>query len=119
MVQKAPACTVEVLANALKELFNSDVKNEIIGVRHGEKAYETLLTNEECANALDMGDFYRVPCDSRDLNYAKYFTDGQTEEPKLSEFNSDNTELLTIEQVKERLMTLTYIQDEVEQWSNR
>ena len=92
---------------------------KIIGIRHGEKMYETLLTNEECAHAIDMGNFYRVPADKRDLNYDKYFTDGNTERTKLSEFNSNNTELMNVEQVKEKLMTLSYIRDELAKWENR
>ncbi len=115
LVQKAPACTIEVLAKAVKELFDKENKTEIkvIGIRHGEKMYETLLTNEECANAYDMGNFYRVPCDKRDLNYDKYFKEGNTERNPLSEFNSNNTELLTVEEVKEKLLTLQYIRDEI------
>jgi UDP-glucose 4-epimerase len=118
MVQKAPATTIGVLAQAVKELF--DVKNDIkvIGIRHGEKMYETLLTNEECAHAIDMGNFYRVPADKRDLNYDKYFTDGDQERTKLTEFNSNNTQLLTVEQTKEKLLTLSYIRDELEVWRN-
>lgn len=116
MVQKAPACTIDVLADALIELFDAKVNKVVIGVRHGEKKYETLLTNEECANAIDMGNFYRVPCDSRDLNYAAYMENGEVNRFELSEFNSDNTELLNIEQVKEKLLSLKYIQDELKQW---
>ena len=115
LVQKAPACTIEVLAKAVKELFDKENKTEIkiIGIRHGEKMYETLLTNEECANATDMGEFYRVPCDKRDLNYDKYFKDGDKERNPLTEFNSNNTDLLTVEQVKEKLLSLQYIRDEL------
>ena len=115
LVQKAPACTIEVLAKAVKELFDKENKTEIkiIGIRHGEKMYETLLTNEECANATDMGEFYRVPCDKRDLNYDKYFKDGDKERNPLTEFNSNNTDLLTVEQVKEKLLSLEYIRDEL------
>ena len=119
MVQKAPACTIEVQAQAVKELFHSDDEIKVIGIRHGEKMYETLLTNEECANAIDMGNFYRVPCDKRDLNYDKYFKDGDVQRNPLTEFNSNNTELLNVEQVKEKLMTLKYIQEELEEWENR
>lgn len=119
MVQKAPACTIGVLAQAVKELFHVDSEIKVIGIRHGEKMYETLLTNEECAHAIDMGNFYRVPADKRDLNYDKYFTDGNTERVKLSEFNSNNTELMNVEQVKEKLLTLSYIRDEIAQWENR
>lgn len=119
MVQKAPATTIEVLAQALKELFNSDSDIKIIGIRHGEKMYETLLTNEECSHAIDMGNFYRVPADKRELNYDKYFTNGDHERSKLSEFNSNNTNLLSVEQTKEKLLTLSYIRDEINAWENR
>jgi UDP-glucose 4-epimerase len=119
MVQKAPATTIEVLATAVKELFHSDNEIKVIGVRHGEKMYETLLTNEECANAIDMGNFYRVPADKRDLNYDKYFTDGNKEISSLSEFNSNNTILLTVEQTKEKLLTLAYIQEEIKVWEKK
>ncbi len=119
MVQKAPACTIEVQAQAVKELFHSDDEIKVIGIRHGEKMYETLLTNEECANAVDMGNFYRVPCDKRDLNYDKYFKDGDVERNPLTEFNSNNTELLDVEQVKEKLLSLKYIRDELEEWKEK
>lgn len=118
LVQKAPACTIEVLAKAVTELFAPGHEIKVIGIRHGEKMYETLLTNEECANAVDMGEFYRVPCDKRDLNYDKYFKDGDTERNTLTEFNSSNTELLDVEQVKEKLLTLQYIRDELAEWEN-
>lgn len=116
LVQKAPACTIETLAKAVTELFNPGHEIKIIGIRHGEKMYETLLTNEECANAIDLGDFYRVPCDKRDLNYDKYFKEGDVERNPLTEFNSSNTELLNVEQVKEKLLELQYIQDELKNW---
>ena len=116
MVQKAPACTIGVLAQAVKELFESEDEIKVIGIRHGEKMYETLLTNEECSNAIDMGNFYRVPCDKRGLNYDKYFKEGNVERNKLTEFNSNNTELLNVEQVKEKLLTLSYIRDEIAAW---
>lgn len=116
LVQKAPACTIEVLAGAVKELFAPDTEIKVIGIRHGEKMYETLLTNEECANALDMGNFYRVPADKRSLNYDKYFKDGDKKRNTLTEFNSNNTELWTVEQVKEKLLTLPYIQNELANW---
>ena len=119
LVQKAPACTIEVLAKAVTELFNPETEIKVIGIRHGEKVYETLLTNEECANAIDMGEFYRVPCDSRGLNYDKYFSNGDKERSTLSEFNSNNTELLTVEQVKEKLLSLQYIRDELAAWENK
>jgi len=116
MVQKAPATTIEVLAQAVKELFLADNEMRVIGIRHGEKMYETLLTNEECAHAIDMGAFYRVPADKRDLNYDKYFTNGDQTREKLTEFNSNNTQLLTVEQTKEKLLSLQYIRDELEAW---
>ena len=115
LVQKAPACTIKVQAEAVCDLFNGD-KGAIrqIGIRHGEKMYETLLTNEECERAIDLGKFYRVPCDSRNLNYDKYFTQGNIERAKLTEFNSNNTELLDVEEVKAKLMELSYIKEELE-----
>ncbi len=115
LVQKAPACTIETQAKAVIELFNPKQKTEIkiIGIRHGEKMYETLLTNEECANAIDMGNFYRVPCDKRGLNYDKYFKDGDTERNTLTEFNSNNTQLLTVEETRAKIASLAYIQDEL------
>mgnify|MGYP003320760159 FL=1 len=116
LVQKAPACTIQTQAEAVCELFAPETEIKVIGIRHGEKMYETLLTNEECANAIDMGDFYRVPCDKRGLNYDKYFKEGDTERVKLSEFNSNNTELLNVEQVKEKLLSLQYIRDEIAAW---
>ena len=114
LVQKAPACTIEVLAKAVTGLFAPDHEIRVIGIRHGEKMYETLLTNEECANAMDLGDFYRVPCDKRGLNYDKYFKEGNVERNPLSEFNSHNTDLLDVEQVKQKLLTLSYIRDELD-----
>lgn len=114
LVQKAPACTIEVLAQAVKELFQADNPIKIIGIRHGEKMYETLLTNEECTHAIDMGDFYRVPCDHRDLNYEKYVDFGNVNRNPMHEFDSQNTKLLTVEQVKAKLVALPYIRDELE-----
>lgn len=119
MVQKAPACTIEDLAKAVKEIFNADNEIKIIGIRHGEKMYETLLTNEECAHAIDMGNFYRVPCDKRDLNYEKYFSKGNEKRNVLKEYNSKNTQILNVNQVKEKLLSLKYIQDELKEWNNR
>ncbi len=114
LVQKAPACTIQTQAEAVCELFGGDKKAiKVIGIRHGEKMYETLLTNEECAHAIDLGNFYRVPCDKRGLNYDKYFSKGDTERNVLTEFNSSNTKLLNVEQVKEKLLTLSYIQEEL------
>lgn len=118
MVQKAPACTIGVLVQAVKELFHAENEVKVIGIRHGEKMYETLLTNEECAHAVDMGNFYRVPADKRDLNYDKYFTDGNLKRAELSEFNSNNTRLMDVEQVKEKLLTLSYVRDEVARWES-
>lgn len=115
LVQKAPACTIKTQAEAVCELFHSDKNNiKIIGIRHGEKMYETLLTNEECAHAIDMGNFYRVPCDKRGLNYDKYFKQGDTDRNVLTEFNSHNTQLLDTEGVKRKLLELKYIRDELE-----
>ena len=114
LVQKAPACTIKTQAEAVCELFGGD-KNSIktIGIRHGEKMYETLLTNEECAHAIDMGDFYRVPADKRGLNYDKYFNKGDENRNPLTEFNSNNTKLLNVEQVKEKILSLQYISEEL------
>jgi len=114
LVQKAPACTIQTQAEAVCELFHGDKdKIKLVGIRHGEKMYETLLTNEECSNAIDMGMFFRVPSDKRDLNYDKYFISGDTERNLLTEFNSNNTELLDLEQVKNKLLSLDYIQEEI------
>ena len=116
MVEKAPACTIEVLAEAVRSLFNPTHEIKVIGIRHGEKMYETLLTNEECANAIDMGHFYCVPADKRDLNYDKYFSHGDEHRNLLTEFDSSNTNLLNVEQVKEKLLSLKYVQEEIENW---
>lgn len=114
LVQKAPACTIQTQAEAVCELFGGDKEAiRVIGVRHGEKMYETLLTNEECANAIDLGGFYRVPCDNRNLNYDKYFNQGDVDRNPLTEFNSNNTELLSVEQTKEKIASLAYIQEEM------
>ena len=114
LVQKAPACTIQTQAEAVCELFGGDKKQiRIIGIRHGEKMYETLLTKEECVRAIDMGNFYRVPCDKRDLNYDKYFTQGNSQLTQITEFNSNNTIRLDIEQVKTKIASLQYIQDEL------
>ena len=114
LVQKAPACTIQTQAEAVCELFGGDKQDiRVIGIRHGEKVYETLLTNEECAHAIDMGNFYRVPCDKRGLNYDKYISKGDTERNKLTEFNSNNTKLLNVEETKAKIASLQYIQDEI------
>lgn len=114
LVQKAPACTIQTQAEAVCELFGADKNNiKTIGIRHGEKMYETLLTNEECASAVDMGNFYRVPADKRGLNYDKYFSKGDEKRNTLTEFNSNNTKLLNVEQVKEKILSLQYIRDEL------
>ena len=116
-VQKADACTIDVLTQAIKELFGvPDYPTQIIGIRHGEKLYETLLTNEECAHAIDCGMFYRVIADNRDLNYDKYLSKGNTERNPLSEFNSNNTTLLDVEQVKKKLLTSQLVVDELATW---
>ncbi len=110
LVQKAPAASIRTMAEAVCEIFDYDKNNiKTIGIRHGEKMYETLLTNEECANAIDMGNFYRVPCDKRDLNYDKYYNEGDTSRNTLHEFNSNNTELLDVEQTKKKIEELKYI----------
>lgn len=111
-VQKAPAATIETLAIALKELFNADSEIEIIGARHGEKMYETLCGKEEMSKSIDMGNFYRIPADMRDLNYTKYV---QTDGPKLidCEYNSDNTNRLNVEELKKLLLSLDYVQNEL------
>ena len=119
LVQKAPACTIETLAKAVTGLFAPGHEIKVIGIRHGEKMYETLLTNEECAHAIDLGNFYRVPCDKRDLNYDKYFKDGDTQRNVLTEFNSNNTELLNVEQVQQKLLSLRYIREELEAMKNK
>lgn len=113
LVQKAPACTIETLAKAVTELFAPSHEICTIGIRHGEKMYETLLTNEECANSVDMGDFYRVPCDKRGLNYDKFFIKGDANRNTITEFNSNNTKLLSVEETKTKLVSLQYIQDEL------
>ena len=114
LVQKAPACTIKTQAEAVCELFGGKTEDiRVIGIRHGEKMYETLLTNEECARAVDLGNFYRVPCDNRGLNYDKYFKQGDTKRNLLSEFNSNNTKLLNVEEVKDKLLELSYIRDEL------
>ena len=115
LVQKAPACTIETLARATKALFDRSDKIpvKVIGIRHGEKMYETLLTNEEGAHAIDLGNFYRVPADQRDLNYDKYFKTGDAQRNPLKEFTSSNTRLMTVDEVKDKLLTLSYIRDEL------
>ncbi len=114
LVQKAPACTIQTQAEAVCELFGGKKEEiKVIGIRHGEKMYETLLTNEECAKAEDMGNFYRVPADNRTLNYDKYFTEGDTKRCELTEFNSDNTIRLNVEQTKAKIASLEYIQNEL------
>lgn len=117
-VQKAPACTIEVLAQAVKELFHADNDIKVIGIRHGEKMYETLLTDEECANAIDLGNFYRVPADKRDLNYDKYFSKGY-EKAELTQFNSNNTELMDVQSVMNKLLEVPLVREELEKWENK
>ncbi|MGL9837156.1 hypothetical protein EB22_01353 [Enterococcus faecium] len=119
MVQKSPASTVGDLTQAIKELFHADNEIHIIGTRHGEKRYETLLTKEEYLVAQDMGDFYRVPADTRNLNYDKYFVEGSKELTQEGEYNSDNTQRLSVEQIKERLLELEYVRKELKEWENQ
>lgn len=114
LIQKAPACTIETQAQAVCELFGGKKEDiKVIGIRHGEKMYETLLTNEECAKAIDMGNFYRVPADNRGLNYDKYFKEGDEKRNTLTEFNSNNTRILNVEETKAKIASLQYIQDEL------
>lgn len=114
LIQKAPACTIQTQAEAVCELFGGKKEDiKVIGIRHGEKMYETLLTNEECAKAVDMGNFYRVPADNRGLNYDKYFKEGDEKRNVLTEFNSNNTRLLNVEETKEKIASLKYIQEEL------
>lgn len=119
MVQKSPASTIRDLAVAIKELFNAENEVKIIGTRHGEKLYETLLTREEHLVAEDKGDFYRVPADTRDLNYEKFFDEGDKELSTQEEYNSHNTTRLTVDEVKEKLMKLDYVREELKQWENQ
>lgn len=114
LIQKAPACTIGTQAQAVCELFGGKKEDiKVIGIRHGEKMYETLLTNEECAKAIDMGNFYRVPADNRGLNYDKYFKEGDERRNTLTEFNSNNTRILNVEETKAKIASLAYIQDEL------
>ena len=112
-VQKSPACTVEDLAQAVKELFDADAEMRNIGIRHGEKMYETLLTKEEAIKAIDLGEYFKVPADTRDLNYRKYFTEGSEESGLIDEYNSNNTEQLNVEGIKKKLLSLEYIKKEL------
>ncbi len=114
LVQKAPACTIQTQAEAVCELFGGKKEEiKVIGIRHGEKMYETLLTKEEAAKAIDMGNFYAVPADNRDLNYDKYFKEGDVKRALIEEFNSNNTRILNLEETKEKIASLTYIQNEL------
>ena len=114
LIQKAPACTIQTQAEAVCELFGAKKEDiKVIGIRHGEKMYETLLTNEECAKAIDLGNFYRIPADNRGLNYDKYFKDGDETRNVLVEFNSENTKLLNVEETKAKIASLAYIQEEL------
>lgn len=114
LVQKAPACTIETQAEAVCELFGGKKEDiKVIGIRHGEKMYETLLTNEECAKAVDLGNFYRVPADNRGLNYDKFFKEGDETRNTLTEFNSNNTRQLNVKETKDKIASLEYIQKEL------
>lgn len=115
-VQKSAASTIGDLAQALKELFESNVPIKVIGTRHGEKLYETLCTREEMAKAINLKGFYKIPADNRDLNYGKYFTNGDLKTSELEDYNSHNTQRLTIEEIKERLLSLEYVQTEIAKW---
>lgn len=115
-VQKAPASTIGDLALAMKELFQADNPIEVIGTRHGEKLYETLCTREEMVKAQDLGDFYRIPADNRDLNYGRYYTEGKLEVGEIEDYNSHNTRRLTIPEIKEKLLSLDFIQEELANW---
>lgn len=120
LIQKAPACTIQTQAEAVCELFGGKKEDiKVIGIRHGEKMYETLLTNEECAKAVDMGNFYRVPADNRGLNYDKYFKEGDEERNTLTEFNSNNTKRLNLEETKAKIASLSYIQEELEKMNSK
>jgi len=118
LIQKAPACTIGMLAQAVQEIFHVNNGINIIGIRHGEKMYETLMTSEESKNAIDMGGFYRLRADKRDLNYEKYYTQGDDEQMNCCEFNSNNTERLEVSEIKEKLLSLKYIRDEISKWEN-
>lgn len=118
MVQKAPASTVGDLAQAIKELFSYDKEIKVIGTRHGEKLYETLLTKEEYIKAEEFDGYYRVPADNRDLNYGKYFEDGSQALTEQQEYNSHNTKILTIPEIKEKLLELEFVRNELESWNN-
>lgn len=116
LIKKSPACTIQTQAEAVADLFGGDKEDiKIIGIRHGEKMYETLLTNEECEKAVDMGDFYRVPADNRSLNYDQFFVDGDESRNTLTEFNSNNTRMLTVEETKEKIAALEYIQERLKE----
>lgn len=119
MVQKSPASTIGDLAQAVKELFNADNEIKIIGTRHGEKRYETLLTREEYVKADDLPGFYKIPADQRDLNYDKYFAEGDQNLTSVEEYNSDNTQILTVEQIKEKLLKLDYVKNEIKEWNKQ
>lgn len=116
MVQKSPAAYIGDLAQALKELFGVENKIEVIGTRHGEKMYEVLLTKEEAARAIDLGNFFKVPADNRDMNYGKYIVEGSHKLTLANEYNSNNTKILSVAEIKEKLLALTYIQDELRKW---
>ena len=118
-IQKAPASTIGDLAQAIKELFNASNPIKVIGTRHGEKLYETLCTREEMAKAIDLENFYQIPADNRDLNYEKYFENGEIISPELEDYNSHNTTRLNIQEVKEKLLTLEYIRKELKEWEKK
>ncbi|WP_186671363.1 polysaccharide biosynthesis protein [Sporosarcina sp. BP05] len=117
VVQKSPASYIKDLAQALIELFNAKNEIKVIGTRHGEKIYEVLLTKEEAAKAIDMGDFYRIPADNRDLNYGKYLEEGSPKITLTNEYNSNNTKILSVEEIKEMLLNLNFVKDELRKWN--
>jgi UDP-glucose 4-epimerase len=116
VVQKSPASTIGDLAEAIKQIFDPSHEIRIIGTRHGEKVYETLLTKEEYFKAEDLGTYYRVPADNRDLNYDKYFIEGNEKLSSMDEYNSHNTYRLNVDEIKEKLLSLSYIQEELATW---
>ena len=117
LVQKTPACTIRTLAEAVCEIFGADKKEiRTIGIRHGEKKHETLLSNEEYSVAVDMGNYYRIPADNRSLNYDKYYIDGDIKRNRFAEYSSNNTRMLTVAEVKEKLKETDYVREKLKNW---
>ena len=119
LVQKAPACTIQTLAEAVKEIFNPNTSINVIGLRHGEKMYEALLTKEEASKSIDMGNFFKVPADNRNLNYDKYLVDGSQSITQADQFDSNNTRILSVEEVKQKLLSLDYIKEQLLDWEKQ